>query len=176
MPVRVDNPILLLRREHAEALVMLDHLDAALHDLTAPGASVAVEKAIAFLDEEVRAHNEREEESLFPALEKYLPRSGPTAQMRSEHREFWNLLSAFKAALRDKTLSPGGPRKQGLGVVNILRNHIEKENQFLFPMAQQLLSAEEKAGVARKMEELIEARDHASAEVTASSACAEIGG
>jgi hemerythrin-like domain-containing protein len=167
MSARVDNPILLLRREHAEALVMLDHLDAALHDLTAPGASVVVEKAIAFLDEEVRAHNELEEEGLFPALERYLPRSGPTAEMRSEHRAFWNLFSGFKAAQR---LSPGAARKQGLVVVHYLRDHIERENQILLPMAQQLLSAEERAGVARKMEELIAARDHPSDEITAYSA------
>jgi hemerythrin-like domain-containing protein len=174
MPVRIDNPILQLRSEHDRALAMLDQLEAALKDLTAPGASAAVQEAITFLDEEVRAHNEREEECLFPSLEKYLPQSGPTAQMRHEHREFWSTLSLFKAALRQKTLSPSAVRKQGMAVVNALGNHIDKENQVLFPMAQQLLSAEEKAGVARKMEELIEARERASGE-SPSSILAKVG-
>jgi hemerythrin-like domain-containing protein len=42
-----------------------------------------------------------------------------------------------------------------------LWRHIHKENEILFPMARQLLSADE-AAVARRMEELIETRGRAS--------------
>jgi hemerythrin-like domain-containing protein len=170
MPARVDHPITLLRREHDEALAVLYQLEAAVRALTMPGVSGrshldlgAIEKPIAFLDEEVRAHNEREEESLFPVLERYLPPSGPTAVMRFEHREFWNLLSALQAAVRESPPSPSTICERGLAVVDLLRRHIEKENGILFPIAEQLLSSEDMSGVARKMEKLIDARTGARA-------------
>ena len=62
MSFHIDHPIRLLRREHDEALAVLDRLEAAVRNLAAPDAMAAVEEAIAFLDEDLRAHNEREEE------------------------------------------------------------------------------------------------------------------
>jgi hemerythrin-like domain-containing protein len=162
MPVPMDNPILQLRREHDEALAVLDRLEGALHDLAAPEALVAVQRAVEFLDEEVRAHNQREEESLFPALEVALPPPGPAAALRSEHREFSKLLSKLKFAISQIPFSPG-TGEIGLAAVDLLRRHIRKENGIVFPMAQQLLSAEEMSQMKRKMEELIEDQEAAAA-------------
>jgi hemerythrin-like domain-containing protein len=158
MSVRIDDPILLLRREHDEALAVLDQLELAVSNLTAPGALAAVQSAIAFLDQEVRGHNEREEECLFPMIERYLLPAGPTAVMRSEHRDLWTLLTALKAGVQELPPSTSTIHQQGLLVVDLLRRHIAKENQVLFPMATQLLTRDEMADVARQMELHIQAR------------------
>jgi hemerythrin-like domain-containing protein len=157
--MRIDDPIALLRREHDEALAALDRLGTGVGNLAAPGARQAVDQAVAFLDNEVRGHNEREEEVLFPMMERYMPaQAGPTAVMRAEHRELWDLLGRLRAALSGSAPDPAPVRATGLAVVDLLRRHIEKENAILFPMAQQMLSAEEMEEVARGMERLIAAR------------------
>jgi hemerythrin-like domain-containing protein len=161
MPIHVDHPIKLLRREHDEALAVLDRLEIAVHDLAAPGALAAVKEAIAFLDEDLRAHNEREEETLFPALERYLPSQGPTAVMRFEHRELWNLLGDLESAMRNTPLSSPVIFQRGMAAADLLRRHIAKENGILFPMAEQLLSPDEMSVIARQMESLMEARANA---------------
>jgi len=157
--MHVDDPIALLRREHDEALAALDRLESGARNLAAPGARQAVDQAVAFLDNEVRGHNEREEEVLFPMMERYMPaQAGPTAVMRAEHRELWDLLGSLRAALAGSAPDPAPVRATGLAVVDLLRRHIEKENAILFPMAQQMLAAEEMDEVARGMERLIAAR------------------
>jgi len=155
--IRIDDPIELLRREHDEALAVLDRLEIAVRNLAAPGALAAVKQAIAFLDEDVRAHNEREEEILFPAIERYLVQ-GPTAVMRFEHRELWNLLGDLETAVRSTPPSPPVIFQRGMAAADLLRRHIEKENGILFPMAQQMLSPDEMSAIARQMEGLMEAR------------------
>src|SRR5512139_3877401 len=98
--MHVDDPIALLRREHDEALAALDRLESGARGFATPGARQAIDAAVAFLDDEVRAHNEREEQTLFPMLERYMPaHAGPTAVMRAEHRELWDLLGHLRAAL-----------------------------------------------------------------------------
>ena len=154
----VVDPIALLRREHDEALAALDRLEAGTKSLETPGARAAIEEAVSFLDDDVRGHNEREEECLFPVLERHLPPVGPTAVMRAEHRELWELLAGLKQALGARPLDPRSVRMSGLAVVDLLRRHIEKENQILFPMSQHLLSPAEMGEVGRGMAELIARR------------------
>ena len=159
MRMQIENPIQHLRREHDEALEVLGRLEVALRSLPAPSALDTVQQSIAFLDEEVRGHNQREEECLFPVLETVLPPAGPTAVMRTEHREFWSLLQALGAACREVPLQPLVTQETGLMLVDLLRRHINKENRILFVMAQQLLSPEAMAQVARKMEERLAAEE-----------------
>ncbi len=155
------DPIALLGHEHDEALAALDRLEAGARDVEAPGARIAVEQAVGFLDREVRGHNEREEQVLFPVLERYLPAdAGPTAVMRAEHRLLWDLLGKLRAALAGAPSGGAKPdtapvRETGLAIVDLLRRHIEKENAVLFPMAKQMLSPAEMEEVAGGMERLI---------------------
>ena len=92
-------------------------------------------------------HHQREEEVLFPELERrgiY----GPPAVMRAEHKE----LRAMKAQLLELASSASernfrdfqsklDPTSRWL--VSLLRDHISKENNVLFPMALQVISAKE---------------------------------
>lgn len=97
-----------------------------------------------------RCHHGKEEDLLFPAMAKVgLPTNGgPIGVMLHEHtlgrgyiqgmvhaREEWK---AGKSAEADFV-------RNALNYVNLLRGHIEKENQVLFAMAEQYLSKEEHA-------------------------------
>jgi hemerythrin-like domain-containing protein len=154
----IEDPIAHLRHEHDEALAALDRLEDGVRDLDAPEARREVAEAVAFLDNEVRGHNEREEEALFPVLDRHLPPTGPTAVMRAEHRQLWDLLGSFKASLAENPSAAGQAADAGMAIVGLLRRHIDKENGVLFPLAGQVLSPEEVEEVARGMERLIAAR------------------
>ena len=83
-------------------------------------------------------HHQREEQVLFPALEQRGV-SGPPAVMTAEHVE----LRALKHAVADRTaeVRDGDAaqwatlRREALALVELLREHIGKEDTVLYPMA-----------------------------------------
>ena len=113
-----------------------------------------IRKATAFINKEVRAHNEKEEELLFPELEKVLPPQGPTFVMREEHRQLWEVLEKVEDTLerleRDREAIDELVASAQF-VVQLLSEHINKENSVLYPMAKQLLAPEQMAAIAQKM-------------------------
>jgi hemerythrin-like domain-containing protein len=158
----MDNPILQLRREHDEVLAVMDRLEGALHNLASPQNLIAIQRAVWSLDEKVRVHNQREEQSLFPALELVFPSRGPAAALRSEHQEVSKLLCKLKSAVCQIPFSPD-TAEIGLAAVDLLRRHFQKENVIVFPMAEQLFSADEMSRIKRQLEELIEDQEAAAA-------------
>jgi len=113
-----------------------------------------IRRATAFINNEVRAHNEREEELLFPELEKLLPPKGPTFVMRQEHGRLWEALEKVEGTL--ERLERDGeaidePVASVQFVVQFLSEHINKENSILYPMAKQLLAPEQMAAIAQRM-------------------------
>lgn len=90
-----------------------------------------------------RCHHGKEEQHLFPALERQgIPREGgPLGVMLSEHEEGRALIRA---------MAQGDDRQAAAAIrqyVALLRAHIEKENGVLFPMAEHVLPAEEQHGL-----------------------------
>jgi iron-sulfur cluster repair protein YtfE (RIC family) len=146
-------------QEHDEALVQLKLLNRAVRSLTVEGYTNSIHRrvlaALRFIEEEVRIHNAKEEEALFPVLERYV--EGPTKIMRSDHRKlhrgFLQLSRAvdgvnanrdsFKAIRRLDTIARD--------VIQQFVNHIHKENHILFPMVQQFLTKDELREIARKL-------------------------
>ena len=139
-----------LREEHTQILSQLDALEVAVS-----GSAVnkeEVEKFLHFTENFAEPHHKKEEDVLFPALEaKGIPRDGgPTGVMLSEHQEKRNYVKGLRLALQngdDKEM-----KRNGLSIVNLMRSHIDKENNILYPMAEQLLSAEDLAELAAKCE------------------------
>lgn len=86
-------------------------------------------------------HHGKEEGILFPAMEKAGIRNegGPIGVMLNEHASGRELLRGMNAALEGS-----GDRERfardAYGYIELLRNHIEKENSVLFPMGEQALS------------------------------------
>jgi DUF438 domain-containing protein len=92
-------------------------------------------------------HHKREEDVLFPELERQGV-FGPPLMMREEHKE----LRSMKARLGDLAGSVSEKNFQQFKgqlepvsrrLVTFLQDHIEKENHVLYPMAVQVISAEE---------------------------------
>ena len=134
--------------EHVRILAHLDRLEILALRVAAssdrgPGSGAATAMAemgrIATHLIGAEPHHQREEEVLFPALE-HLGIGGPPAVMRSEHVE----LRRLKHAVQDLA---NGADAQALvmaarGLVEMLREHIAKEDNVLYPMAFELLRDE----------------------------------
>jgi hemerythrin-like domain-containing protein len=115
----------LLREEHEIILRALDVLEA----LAKRGVSANQSLIDFFTDFADVHHHGKEEEILFPALEDagFPHDAGPVGIMLHEHTQGRQLTKA----LRD----PSSFAQAALAYAALLRAHIEKENQVLFPMA-----------------------------------------
>lgn len=86
-------------------------------------------------------HHEKEEQLLFPALERVglSVDQGPTAVLRDEHRRirFWRSRLEQTLVARDRTRLAA----TAASYLDVLRAHVMKENQILFPLCRRLLDA-----------------------------------
>jgi hemerythrin-like domain-containing protein len=127
------DPIQRFEEEHQHALGELQKLEDAARALAAGAESdvkddqlEAARAAHQFLTTAVREHNENEELALFSVL--------------------GDELSAIDAR------NPTWIAAAGLAIVDVLRDHIDREDNALFPMARELLGPEGLLEVARRLE------------------------
>jgi len=156
---RSADPIAQLMEEHDDALLELKHLNTAVNAIGRDGYSAkhfrSIERALRFIEEEVSVHNRKEEEALFPVLERFV--EGPTRVMRRDHKllkiGFRKLRVAVRKldASRDSFSANRRLRTISQSVVHLFVNHIHKENHILFPLVQKFLGKEELREIARKM-------------------------
>jgi hemerythrin-like domain-containing protein len=108
-----------------------------------------------FADE---CHHAKEEECLFPALEArgMNPAAGPTAVMREEHHRGRQLLHEMEANRDDAAVGdPDALARFAESVweyIHLLREHIAKEDNCLFPMAERALDAAADADLCARFE------------------------
>lgn len=146
------HPTHVLTREHETILEAIDLLEEATHRLDAgvevppEVLSTLVEFLAAFAD---GLHHAKEEEMLFPALGKagLPPHGGPVAVMLAEHERGRGLLGSMRSAAADG--ASDSFVDAGLAYAALLREHIHKENEVLFPMAERALPEAERAELAR---------------------------
>ena len=106
-----------------------------------------------------RCHHLKEEKVFFPALEeKGIPREGgPIGMMLMEHEEGRSYVKAMAGALdgweKGLELSQSVVIKNARAYLRLLREHIQKEDDILFEMADNVLSAEEQKQLLRQFEE-----------------------
>jgi hemerythrin-like domain-containing protein len=151
----------ILRQEHDAILKMLDGLDDTSHQL---GSGISVPPATLnglleffqlFAD---RCHHGKEEELLFPLLErKGMPRGGgPLGVMLFEHDHGRQLVREMVAAATEYQgrSGPAGERwaKAAQQYSTLLREHILKENNILFSMAERMLTPEEQDSLGAEFE------------------------
>lgn len=95
-----------------------------------------------------RCHHGKEEDQLFPAM-RAKGAGGPLALFLEEHEEGRRYL---------RTLSSSAPSAERAAAarryVGMLQDHIERENEVLFPMADELFTAEEHVALARAYEDV----------------------
>jgi hemerythrin-like domain-containing protein len=152
----------MLRQEHEAILRMLDATEEVAGRLER-GASVApdilsglLEFFQLFAD---RCHHGKEEDLLFPALaQKGLPTSGgPIAVMLHEHALGRSLIGRMEeAGMAYGSDASAGPRwaEAAAGYASLLRAHIQKENNVLFVMAENLLSQSEQQELSEAFERI----------------------
>ncbi|HEU4333054.1 MAG TPA: hemerythrin domain-containing protein [Candidatus Eisenbacteria bacterium] len=103
-------------------------------------------------------HHHKEEDVLFPALTAAgIPNEGgPVGVMLFEHEEGRRFTAAMRAGAERLKAGDAGARdevvRNARGYVELLRDHIAKENNVLFPMADQVI----RGGAAAKMTESFE--------------------
>lgn len=138
--------------EHEAILEFLDELDQinrSVQAMTDPGSQ---KKAIARVDHiathlvETERHHQREEEVLFPELEKRGVH-GPPAVMRAEHDQLRPRKHALKELCKGAEAMEFDEFKRQLAdlagfIVPTLREHIAKENNILYPTALQVIDDE----------------------------------
>ena len=156
--LRID-PIAQFMQEHDEALVQLSLLRKSSAAIATEGYSIdewrRLSKAVGFIRDEVTDHNSREEEALFPVLERYV--EGPTTLMRNEHRilkkEFARLQKAYSALEKNHKDKEAARSLAAIaqGIVKIMVNHIHKENHILFPLVQKFLTKDALREIARRL-------------------------
>jgi hemerythrin-like domain-containing protein len=139
-------PTAVLMNEHRNierALAALELMAGAFEEegrIDPEPAGQAVEFLRSYAD---RLHHGKEETNLFPAMEaRGLPADvGPTAVMRQEH----TMGRAFIKDMADALGESGTAAfvAAARGYVGLLREHIMKEDQVLFPMADRLLPPED---------------------------------
>ncbi len=157
----MNKAIHILRHEHDAILKMLDVADHVAEQLDRGSVVAAdtlgdlLEFFTLFAD---KCHHGKEEDLLFPLMEKKgIPRDGgPIGVMLREH----DLGRAFVRQMRElgekyRGGDPAtGPRwaESARGYTALLRQHIEKENEILFVMAENVMSEAEQAELAKLFE------------------------
>jgi len=134
----------ILSGEHRVILQVLDVLEqvvlVTLRDRRIPTehASKILEVLRQFADQ---CHHAKEENVLFPMLEAISPGFGPIRVMMGEHVEGRAAIHAMAVAVATRD-APGFATAAG-SYVDLLRNHISKEDNILFRFADQMLSPDQ---------------------------------
>ncbi|HOI16199.1 MAG TPA: hemerythrin domain-containing protein [Geobacteraceae bacterium] len=132
-----------LKHEHEAVLFSLKILKGMVDKLSTGEAEVCEDllRYIGFLKEFVdKCHHGKEEGILFPAMIKAgLPeKGGPITVMLAEHDQGRGLVKMMETAIpSDRNVS--GLAKSAEDYSILLRNHIEKENNILFVMAEKIM-------------------------------------
>jgi len=107
-----------------------------------------------------RCHHGKEEDNLFPRLEELgVPREGgPLGVMLFEHDEGRTYIGAIADAVDDYERGDEAAARtiarNARGYVELLRGHIQKEERVLFPMAEEVLSADDQRSLEESFERI----------------------
>ena len=140
-----------LRHEHEVILQALGVLERAADVLAAgqPLSESTLADLVQFLRTFAdRCHHGKEEDQLFPAM-RAKGMGGTLAVFLDEHEEGRGYLRTLASGA-----SPAERAAAARRYVGMLREHIERENEVLFPLADGLFSAEEHGVLARAYEDV----------------------
>lgn len=137
----IEDPLVRFAMEHEQALAALDRLERAAtalaHGDPAEPHLRTVREVCETLTTTVREHNENEERALFPLLGD----DAPCEPFRQEHVTLRELELRLAAALEGPTPERDIP-PVARALVDLLRVHVQREDEVLFPKARALLGSE----------------------------------
>ncbi len=147
------NPIDELKAEHRGIETALAVLESIADRIASSGDPETHRDAEALIDFfktfADTCHHGKEENVLFPALERVgvLRQGGPIGVLLDEHDLGRSHIRSMATALNELRDDHQGPtvefEKHAQGYIQLLRRHIEKEDQVLFQMADQRLTEEQ---------------------------------
>ena len=150
-----------LIHEHNAVLIALDVLDKISQQIhQEKNANIRdIEDLLEFLKTFVdKCHHGKEEGILFPALEEsgMQHHYGPIGVMLSEHQQGREYIKQMRESIINNTIQNDTFIGAATSYTKLLRNHIAKENNILFPMSDELLSELTQSDILRDFEDLEE--------------------
>lgn len=148
------RPTDLLSEDHQEVLQRLSRLREIISGLDSQPDMESLKEQGKFFKHDIWAHFAKEEKGLFPEMDKFIPRDGgPVGMMLIEHDDLRQVNEKFQAALA--TFSQNGAnaeaknilRKEGTIIIDVLEQHIHKEDNILFMMANMHLDASQNKNI-----------------------------
>ena len=174
------NPIQHLLDEHKLIMAQVADLRKAAADLAARGEAAMPEalpvmsRIGKMMETQLALHAKKEDEALFPAIEAIVGvESGPTYVMRMEHIEIHGQGELLRRTLHElnevehpqieagrerlkELVAKGGSatalRENAEEIIRLLDMHFDKEEQILFPMAENMLAEETLDRVGKQIE------------------------
>lgn len=172
----MDKSLVSLIDEHKEVISELENFEISLIAFRKEGFKITKEindsfaSFFSFFDNDILVHNRKEERHLFPILKQRLIESGehsteptpktPVDLMEDDHVKFIQLASltfnflGLAARLPDqhsRVLTYDVAYNSGIELVELLRLHIYREDNILFPLAHKLLTETEFSKINDKM-------------------------
>lgn len=161
-------------QEHNTALEKIDQLEATLIEIRKEGISkernTKLGAFFAFLDDRIVLHNLKEERALFPYIHDRMLDNGEHSagpipdtavdMLENDHIKTMELatltfslmgLSSRMVDPMSKSLLLDTGIEQGLALVELLRLHIFREDNVVFPLAHKYLTPEDYEGILKKM-------------------------
>jgi hemerythrin-like domain-containing protein len=165
MALRSIDILVSEHRAVEKAITELEGLiDEFLVNSEVPGVSKQALGEIAdYLSRHLLLHIEKENQALFPVLEKFLsPEAGPLTVMLDEHLQIARSFCGLRGGVLELDQHPatGGPaaariRDHGRTLIYELRNHLLKEERVLFPFAEGHMSEEDDRWIVERFEEIV---------------------
>ncbi len=157
----MSRPTEILSNDHKVVLEKLKLMEQTINNLKSTNVKNVLTDLKTFLRREADLHFKKEEAALFPEMEKFIPRDeGPIGQMLLEHEDLYKYEDNFIRGvdLFSKDESNGEAQKlireNGNSFINLLREHIYKEDNMLFMMADMHLEEDQINAIMKKFEEL----------------------
>jgi hemerythrin-like domain-containing protein len=150
-----------LIKEHNAVLIALDILDKINHQIQQGSAADLrdIEDMLEFLKIFVdKCHHGKEEGILFPAMVQLgmQRHNGPIAVMLSEHQQGREYIQQMQESIKDGTVNNDTFIEATTSYIILLRNHIAKENNILFPISDEMLSESMQVNILNDFEDIEE--------------------
>lgn len=157
----MSRPTEILSNDHKVVLEKLKLMEQTINNLKSTNVKNVLTDLKTFLRKEADLHFKKEEAALFPEMEKFIPRDeGPIGQMLLEHEDLYkyedNFIRGVDLFSKDENNGEAQQliRENGNSFINLLREHIYKEDNMLFMMADMHLEEDQINAIMKKFEEL----------------------
>ncbi|HYE64053.1 MAG TPA: hemerythrin domain-containing protein [Pyrinomonadaceae bacterium] len=138
------NAIELLKKDHAEAMNMIEQIESVENGTPTGDAGMSTFNR---LKEALTLHTRMEEQIFYPALENHDATRDLISESYEEHRRVDGLLNELSA--------PGDQWENQLGELKeSISHHVDEEENRLFPQAERILGQDRLQEMGRRMDEM----------------------